>query len=101
MRRFVGSGVFCVKLCYNNITKPDYCLNIYDLVGCDYNMPNNLQNNTYTSCEGDLQEVVGVYSVNGTRKYLFHLLVTLVVTFFSSYYLVDASDISGPSSLPA
>lgn len=72
MRRFVGSGLFCVKLCYNSITNPDYCLNTDDLVGCDYNMPSNVQNGTYTSCEGELQDVVGVYTVNGVGKLLFH-----------------------------
>lgn len=71
MRRFVGSGIFCVKICDNSITSPDYCLNIYDLIGCDYNMPTNVQNGTFTSCEGDLQDVVGVYSVDGVSKYCF------------------------------
>ena len=71
MRRFVGSGLFCVKVCYNNATDPDYCLNIDDLVGCQYNMPSNVQNGTFTSCDGDLQDVVGVYSVNGVSKYYF------------------------------
>ena len=71
MHRFVGSGLFCVKICYNSITDPDYCLNIYDLVGCQYNMPSNVQNGTFTSCDGDLQDVVGVYSVDGVSKYYF------------------------------
>jgi hypothetical protein len=71
MRRFVGSGLFCLKICVNTITSPDYCLNVYDLVGCTYNMPSNAQNGTYTSCDGDLQDVVGVYSVDGVSKYYF------------------------------
>jgi len=62
---FVGSGQFCVKICDNSITQPDYCLNVYDLIGCSYNMPSNVKNGTFTSCEGDLQDVVGVYTVNG------------------------------------
>jgi hypothetical protein len=71
MRRFVGNNLFCFKICYNNITKPDYCQNIYDLVGCDYNMPSKVQDGTFTSCEGDLQDEVGVYSVDGVSKYYF------------------------------
>ncbi|KIJ94512.1 hypothetical protein K443DRAFT_683675 [Laccaria amethystina LaAM-08-1] len=62
---FVGGNQFCFKACYNSITSPDYCLNIYDLVGCDYNMPSSVQNGTFTECDGDLQDVVGIYSVNG------------------------------------
>jgi len=62
---FVGSGIFCLKICDNTITSPDYCLNVYDLIGCAYNMPTNVQNGTFTSCDGDLQDVVGVYTANG------------------------------------
>jgi hypothetical protein len=36
------------------ITSLDYCLNTYDLVGCDYNMPSDVQNGTFTSCERTL-----------------------------------------------
>jgi len=65
---FVGSGQFCVKICDNSITSPNYCLNTYDLVGCEYNMPSHVQNGTFTSCEGDLQDVVGIYTVDGTTS---------------------------------
>ncbi|KAJ7838962.1 hypothetical protein B0H13DRAFT_1911511 [Mycena leptocephala] len=62
---FVGNGLFCFKACFNSITSPDYCENRYDLVGCDYNMPNALQNDTYLDCQGDLQTPVGTYVTNG------------------------------------
>ncbi|KAJ7479219.1 hypothetical protein FB451DRAFT_1031992, partial [Mycena latifolia] len=58
---FVGSGIFCFKACFNSITSPDYCENRYDLVGCDYNMPNALANGTFLDCEGDLQTPVGTF----------------------------------------
>jgi hypothetical protein len=32
-------------------------------------MPSNVQNGTFTSCDGDLQDVVGIYSVNGVSEY--------------------------------
>ena len=35
---FVDSDQFCFKACDNSITSPDYCLNIYDTQGCDFNM---------------------------------------------------------------
>jgi len=62
---FVGGNQFCFKACYNSITSPDYCENRYDLVGCDYNMPSAAQDGEFTSCEGDVQDVVGVYTTNG------------------------------------
>jgi hypothetical protein len=82
MRRFVGSGQFCVKICDNTVNSPDYCMNTYDLVGCDYNMPSSVQNGTFTSCEGDLQDVVGVYSVNGVSKSYIVFFVTMVVSLY-------------------
>jgi hypothetical protein len=62
---FVGGGQFCFKACYNSITNPDYCLNIYDLIGCDYNMPSAATDGEFTVCDGDVQEVVGVYTSGG------------------------------------
>jgi len=62
---FVGGNQFCFKACYNSITEPDYCLNIYDLVGCDYNMPSSAQDGEFTVCDGDVQDVVGVYTTGG------------------------------------
>lgn len=62
---FVGSNQFCAKICYNSLTNPDYCENRYDLIGCAYNMPSNAQDGEFTSCEGDLQDPVGIYTSNG------------------------------------
>jgi len=62
---FVGSGTFCVKLCDSTVTTPNYCQNTIDLLGCDYNMPASYTDGEFTSCEGDLQDVVGVYTSNG------------------------------------
>ncbi|PPQ87412.1 hypothetical protein CVT25_008108 [Psilocybe cyanescens] len=58
---FVGDGQFCFKACFNSITKPDYCENRYDLVGCQYNMPSNAKDGEFTQCDSDLQDIVGTY----------------------------------------
>jgi hypothetical protein len=62
---FVGGNMFCFKACYNSISDPDYCMNTYDLVGCDYNMPSAAQNGEFTECDGDVQDVVGIYTSGG------------------------------------
>ncbi|KZP27877.1 hypothetical protein FIBSPDRAFT_730011 [Athelia psychrophila] len=62
---FVGSGQFCIKLCDPTVTSPNYCKNEVDLIGCDYNMPASYAANEFTSCEGELQDVVGVYTSAG------------------------------------
>lgn len=66
---FVGNGQFCFKACFNSVTKPDYCENRYDLVGCQYNMPSAAKDGEFTECDSDLQDVVGTYVVNGVSEY--------------------------------
>ncbi|KAF8953490.1 hypothetical protein BDZ97DRAFT_1929655 [Flammula alnicola] len=61
---FVGGNSFCFKACYNSISSPDYCENRYDLVGCSYNMPSAAQDGQFTECDGDLQDVVGTYTLD-------------------------------------
>ncbi|KAL7337323.1 hypothetical protein BJY59DRAFT_654851, partial [Rhodotorula toruloides] len=60
---FVGSGVFCLKLCFDNTqNEPFYCENKFDLLGCSYNMPAAYQDGVFLECDGDLQDVVGTYT---------------------------------------
>ncbi|KAF8912037.1 hypothetical protein CPB84DRAFT_1671164 [Gymnopilus junonius] len=65
---FVGGNAFCFKACFNSINSPDYCENRYDLIGCSYNMPSAAQDGQFTECDGDLQDVVGVYTSGGQSK---------------------------------
>ncbi|ORY27102.1 hypothetical protein BCR39DRAFT_589357 [Naematelia encephala] len=63
---FIGADVFCIKLCnpdYN--TTANYCQNIYDLLGCQYNMPASYEQGVFLSCDGDLQDEVGTYTSDG------------------------------------
>lgn len=70
MCRFIGNGGFCLKLCLikAGVTQPNYCENRYDQMGCEYNMPNNLIDGTFTECESDPALPVGEYVVNGISK---------------------------------
>lgn len=36
---FIGGGQFCIKLCDPTVTSKNYCQNIFDILGCAYNMP--------------------------------------------------------------
>ena len=92
--RFVGSGQFCVKLCDNTVSTPDYCQNVYDLVGCQYNMPSNVQNGTFTSCEGENQDPVGIYVVGGVSKLSFLFFHFLFVSFFCDGPEVEVSSLN-------
>ena len=59
---FIGSNTFCMKLCYNNVTSPDYCQNKFDLIGCSYNMPSANTDGEFLKCDGDLQDEAGTYT---------------------------------------
>ncbi|EIN03503.1 hypothetical protein PUNSTDRAFT_78044 [Punctularia strigosozonata HHB-11173 SS5] len=63
---FMGGGAFCFKICDPaGAHAADFCQHIYDRIGCAYNAPNNAQNGSFTSCEGDDQDFPGVYTSNG------------------------------------
>jgi hypothetical protein len=47
----------------------------YDLIGCDYNMPGNYDSGSFTSCDGDLQDIVGRYvGPDGQSTFLLYLI---------------------------
>jgi hypothetical protein len=65
---FMGGNFFCITICDPASSATDqsgYCQNIYDRMGCDYNMPNNAQNGTFEVCDSDLKTPVGIYVTNG------------------------------------
>ncbi|KAK4700307.1 hypothetical protein P7C70_g5943, partial [Phenoliferia sp. Uapishka_3] len=63
---FVGGGTFCLKLCDPKQSGVNYCQNIFDLIGCAYNMPNSYVDGEFTSCDGDLQDPAGTYTLGGS-----------------------------------
>ncbi|KAG6334137.1 hypothetical protein ID866_4944 [Astraeus odoratus] len=65
---FIGGNSFCFTICDPSTSSADqsaYCQNIYDRMGCTYNMPNNAQNGTFEVCDADLKTPVGVYVTGG------------------------------------
>jgi len=65
---FVGGDIFCIKICDPASSQDDqnmYCQNIYDELGCTYNMPNNGQDGTFEVCDSDDMAPVGIYTSAG------------------------------------
>jgi hypothetical protein len=64
----MGGSAFCITIC-DPATSSDnqtaYCQNIYDRMGCSYNMPNKAQNGTFEVCEADLKIPAGLYVTGG------------------------------------
>jgi len=66
---FIGDNYVCGKICDQTGSNPQgLCNNIYDRLGCDYNVPSAVQNGTYTVCDGDDMTPVGEYVVNGVTS---------------------------------
>jgi hypothetical protein len=60
---FMGGNSFCLKAC--DPAGPNaahFCEHIYDRIGCAYNAPNNAQNGTFESCQGENQDYPGIYT---------------------------------------
>lgn len=54
---FMGSGVFCIKAC--DPSRPNskqYCDNLFDRIGCQYNVPAAYVDNVFESCLGEDQD---------------------------------------------
>ena len=64
----MGGGAFCIKVCDPNgpaHNAAGFCQHTLDRIGCAYNAPNQAQNNVFEVCEGDNQDVPGIYTENG------------------------------------
>ena len=60
---FMGNDQFCFKACDpagSNARR--FCEHIYDRIGCQYNAPNAAQKGQYTSCEGEDQDFLCIYT---------------------------------------
>lgn len=62
----MGGGAFCIKVCDPaGANAANFCQHIYDRIGCEYNAPNNAQNNVFESCQGENQDFPGLYMEGG------------------------------------
>lgn len=64
----MGGNAFCITICdpaSSSANQSAYCQNIYDRMGCSYNMPNNAQNGTFEVCAADLKTPAGLYVTGG------------------------------------
>jgi hypothetical protein len=63
---FMGGDAFCIKACDpTGANAANFCQHIYDRIGCEYNAPNNAQDNVFESCQGDNQDFPGIYTQDG------------------------------------
>ncbi|KAK0458245.1 uncharacterized protein EV420DRAFT_1544456 [Desarmillaria tabescens] len=61
---FVSSEMFCIRACAPGPMAPTWCQHIYDVLGCQWNMPANYSAGTFEDCEGDSGQPMGVYGTS-------------------------------------
>ncbi|KAB5590869.1 Carbohydrate-binding module family 13 protein [Ceratobasidium theobromae] len=59
---FMSATDFCIRACRDDGNDPKHhCNHIYDLQGCDWNMPANYSQGVFEDCKGDTGLPMGIY----------------------------------------
>ncbi|RPD54926.1 hypothetical protein L227DRAFT_510766 [Lentinus tigrinus ALCF2SS1-6] len=61
---FMAYNEFCIRACKDGPKAPALCQHIYDVMGCDWNMPGDYSAGSFDSCQGDSGEPMGVYGTS-------------------------------------
>ncbi|KAI1794319.1 hypothetical protein LXA43DRAFT_883834 [Ganoderma leucocontextum] len=61
---FVANNEFCIRVCKDGPNAPALCQHIYDVMGCDWNMPGDYSSGAFDSCKADTGEPMGVYGTS-------------------------------------
>jgi hypothetical protein len=61
---FVADEEFCFRACKPAVNAPTMCQHIYDVMGCEWNMPGNYSPGVFEQCLGDSAEPMGVYGTS-------------------------------------
>lgn len=57
----MSDSEFCFRACKDGPKAPALCEHIYDVMGCQWNMPGNYNAGTFEKCAADSGEPMGVY----------------------------------------
>ncbi|KAF8635389.1 hypothetical protein AX15_000392 [Amanita polypyramis BW_CC] len=61
---FVSDSMFCFRACKPGPMAPVWCQHIYDVLGCEWNMPANYDAGVFEQCLGDSGQPMGVYGTS-------------------------------------
>ncbi|KAH9852365.1 hypothetical protein C2E23DRAFT_826975 [Lenzites betulinus] len=61
---FVSDTEFCFRGCKDGPNAPALCQHIYDVMGCEWNMPGNYAAGSFDRCLADTGEPMGVYGTS-------------------------------------
>jgi hypothetical protein len=60
---FISDNEFCIRACVG-AEATSLCNHIYDLQGCQWNIPANYDADVFEDCDGDLDQPMGVYGTS-------------------------------------
>lgn len=58
---FMSDSEFCFRACKPGPGAPGMCQHIYDVMGCNWNMPANYASGAFENCKADSAQPMGVY----------------------------------------
>ncbi|KAJ1306540.1 hypothetical protein OPQ81_007541 [Rhizoctonia solani] len=58
---FMSATEFCIRACKDGPKAAKICNHIYDIMGCEWNMPGNYAQGVFENCVGDSAEPMGIY----------------------------------------
>ncbi|EJT98089.1 hypothetical protein DACRYDRAFT_91118 [Dacryopinax primogenitus] len=61
---FMAHDEFCIRACLDGPEAAVVCNHVYDVMGCRWNLPGNYDDGTFTSCDADAGEPMGVYGTS-------------------------------------
>ncbi|KAF7426229.1 hypothetical protein PC9H_008596 [Pleurotus ostreatus] len=61
--QFISSTDFCFRACTGK-SATKYCEHIYDVMGCNWNMPADYSAGKFENCKGDSGEPMGIYGAS-------------------------------------
>ncbi|KAG0700156.1 hypothetical protein DFH29DRAFT_933391 [Suillus ampliporus] len=99
---FMGGNAFCITICdpaSSSANQSAYCQNIYDRMGCSYNMPSNGQNGTFEVCDADLKTPVGIYVTGGVTMTYSQPATAAVVPPYTAVVPASSNCVSYTSSV--
>ena len=57
VQNFVAFDEFCIRACKDGPNAPQLCQHVYDVLGCEWNMPGDYSAGAFDQCLGDTGEV--------------------------------------------
>ncbi|KAG8942833.1 hypothetical protein FRC04_003464 [Tulasnella sp. 424] len=61
---FMSDTEFCFRACKPGPNATKLCQHVYDVMGCQWNMPGDYSNGVFDSCMGDSAQPMGVYGTS-------------------------------------